>query len=100
MSCVEQTPARRFINAARLHAHQTVFDEIDAADAVPATNGVERAKKINRVELTAIHGYRGAVGETNRYFFSVVGRFFGRRRQHEKVVRWRGLWLLENSALV
>ena len=65
MRAVEQRAARRLVDAARLHADQTILDEIDDADAVLAADRVERRDELDGVEPLAVHRDRRALLETD-----------------------------------
>src|SRR3546814_21042420 len=48
--------ARRLIHAARLHAHEAVFDQIEPADAVLAAEIVEPRQQGRRAHPLAVDG--------------------------------------------
>src|SRR5256885_14541246 len=55
---VQQGPARCLVHATGLHADQAVLDDVGPADAVLASDGVERLEQLDGTERHAIHGDR------------------------------------------
>ena len=49
---VEQRAARRLVDAARLHADQAIFDDVDAADTVPAADPLSVGEQLDAPELS------------------------------------------------
>lgn len=97
---VEQRAARGFVDTARLHADEAIFDEIDAADAVTATDGVQRVDDADWREALAVDGDWGAGLEGDGdFFWRVRGRFWG-VGEHEEVGRWGLGRIFEDAALV
>ncbi len=69
--------ARRFVDPARLHADETVFHQVEAADAVAAAELVEFREQRRGRELLAVNCDRVAALEIHRDVFGRVGRVFG-----------------------
>src|SRR5690606_41585284 len=56
MGVVEHRPARRLVDAAALHADETVLDQVEAADAVGAAQLVEPRQQRGGRERHAVDG--------------------------------------------
>ncbi len=69
--------ARRLVHAARLHADETVLDQIEPADAVPASEPVEMREQHGRRHRRAIDRDRIALLEIDDDEARLVRRLFG-----------------------
>ena len=70
-------PPGRLVTAARLHADETVLDEVDAADAVLGADRVERFEQLEGFHLLAVDGDRHAAFEPDGDFAGLVGASAG-----------------------
>ena len=70
--------ARRFVNAARLHANKAVFNQIEPPDAIVAPQRVEAREQRGRRQAFAINGNRIAGFKANLNMGRRIGRVFGR----------------------
>ena len=70
--------ARRFVNAARFHADETVFDQIETADAVVVAEFVELREQRRGRKLVAVDGDGIALFETDLHGRRFVRRFHRR----------------------
>ena len=75
MRGVQDRSAGGFVNAAALHAHQTVFHDIDNADAVLAAQLVQLQYQRNRVHLFAVDRDGHALFKIDGNVFRLIGRF-------------------------
>src|SRR6185437_4305857 len=76
--CVEQSTTRRLVDAARLHADETILDQIDAANAVASADLVQSGEKGHWRHRVPIDRDRSSALEGDRHFFGDVGRGLGR----------------------
>ncbi len=83
MGRIEHGHARGFIDAAALHAHETVFDDVNPPDAVAPRDLVQLGHGFERAEPLAVHVHRHAGGKSNRDLLHFVGRLRGRNRHAE-----------------
>jgi len=84
---VEQNrSARVFINAAGLHADDTVLDDVDDADAVCAAQFIELPDNVCRLHFLAIDGNRDAFFKIHRDGRFFVRSFFRSDAEHEHVI--------------
>ena len=98
----------RFVAAAGLHADEAVFDDVDAADAVAAGDGVDGQEEVERVR----DGFRGAgfvcvdelggepLFEEEGEVFGGVGRAGGVDGQFPHVGGGCGVGVLEDAGFV
>jgi len=100
MRGIEQRAARRLVHAARLHAHHAVLDEVDPADAVPATDRVERRDDRDGSETLAVDAHWRATLEADDDFLGLIGCLRRLRGEHEHVRLRRRIRILEVAALV
>ena len=96
----EQRAARRLVHAARLHADQAVLDDVDAADAVPAADLVQRLHQRRRRELPPFTATGHARLEADRHLLRRVRRVhrIGGQLEHRRLGLERRV--LERAALV
>ena len=73
---VKDCTARSFINAAGLHAHKTVLNNIRKADAVFPTQLIQLRNHIDRAQLIAVERYRNSFFELKCNVGCLVGRLF------------------------
>ncbi len=73
MGRIEQSATRSLIYAARLHSNETILDEIDAADSMPARDLVECRENGNRIEKYAVDRNRSSLAEANGNFLRLAG---------------------------
>src|SRR5262249_41715091 len=83
MSRVEERHAGGFIDAAALHADETIFDHIDETHTVTAADLVERLDDLQRAELLAVPRDGEAGREGDRHRLDLVRRFLWRRGHAE-----------------
>ncbi len=76
MGFEEDSAARRFVNAARLHADETVLDQIEPANAIGLAQLVQLCQQGRRGHLHVVDGDRIALLEINRNLCHDVGRIF------------------------
>src|SRR5436853_1599433 len=74
----EKSSAGSFVGTAGFHPDEAIFDKIGAADAMLGGDFVEGVKKVDRVELSAVHGDWCAGFKTDLDFFGFVRGFFRR----------------------
>src|SRR5262249_23558488 len=90
---------RRLIHTARLHADETVLDEIESADAVGAAEIVEVLKKNRRGHFLAIDRDGIATFEVDRYDRWFVRRLLRIDCAGKYVVRHVLAWILKHFSL-
>src|SRR5437879_5699659 len=78
MGAVQDGATRRLVDAARLHADETVLDEVEPADAMLAAERVERGEQHRRRQLLAVYGDGIATREFYLDIFRLVRRRLGR----------------------
>ncbi len=91
--------ARRLVHAARLHADETVLDEIEPADAVCAPERVERSEQIRGRKPLAIERDRVAALEIDHDITGLIGRRLRIERARIDVVRHLLRRVLQHLAL-
>jgi hypothetical protein len=69
---VEQRAARRLVHTTRLHADHAILDEVDAADAMLAADGVELGHERERVRASRRSPTRRALLEADDDVFCDV----------------------------
>ena len=84
MCCVQDRAARGLINAAALHADQTVLDDVEDADAVLAAELVQLLDEGNGVQLLAVHSGRNALLEVDGNIGRLVRSHFRGNTQFEE----------------
>src|SRR5690606_3322541 len=99
MRCKQDRAARRFVDAARLHADEAVFDQVKPADAVVATQIVQRCQQGCRRKFLAVDRYSVATKETDGDLRWLVGRVHWRNRALMHVFRRLVPRIFENLAL-
>ena len=67
----EQRATGSFIRAARFHAHEAVFDDVHAADAVGGGDFVQFVEQRKRRELLAVH--RDGISADSKPISTVAG---------------------------
>ena len=82
--CVQDRAARSLINAAALHADQTVLDDVEDADAVLAAELVQLLDEGNGVQLLAVHSGRNALLEVDGNIGRLIRSHFRRNAQLEE----------------
>lgn len=87
MSCVEDGAAGSFVDTAGFHAHEAIFDDIHAADAVFATKFVHCLEQREGIETTAIDAGGDTAFEAD---LDVLGFIGGFERIHGKLKHVRG----------
>src|SRR5438093_674578 len=95
---VQDGAAGRLVDAARLHPHVAVLDEIHAADAVLAPQTVEALEQRHRWEDLAVDGHRIAGLEVDQHLERDVGRRFGGIRELEHLVGGRRPRVLQDPS--
>ena len=86
-----------FIHAAALHAHETIFQQVDPANAMFAAQLVEFGQKGRRRQAFAVDGHRIALFERNFQIFRFVGSLFRADRQHKHLLLRFGPGIFQNS---
>src|ERR1035438_5049510 len=81
-----QRAARRLITPARLHAHEAILHQVDAADAVPGADSVERFEQFERLHALAIDRNRLALLKGDGHLARRIGRFRRALREHPDFV--------------
>ncbi len=75
--CLHQDrSAGSLINAAGLHANDTVFYDINDADAVPAAQFVLLADDVGNLHLLAVDGGRNTFLEGHGHILALLRSFF------------------------
>ena len=67
MSCEKKCSAGSLINAAALHANETVLNDISDTYTVSSSNLVAVSEEICRGELLSVNFYRDTLLELDRY---------------------------------
>ena len=96
MGLVEDGAAGRLIHAAALHAHETVLDDIEDADAVGAADLVELENDVLGAHLFAVEGNRDALVKLEFHIGGLVGCIQGRNAHFQEA----GLLVLRLIACV
>ena len=78
VSEVQNGSARRLVNTAVLHAHQTVLNDVDNANAVLAAQLVELLDNLRNLHLLAINGNGNACFKIDGHIRRLVGCLHGR----------------------
>ena len=77
----QQRAARSFVAAARLNTHETILDQIHAADGVASADLIQLLDQRNGLHLHTVDRNRNALLETDLDLLFAVGRFLRRPRQ-------------------
>ena len=85
----EDRAARRLIHATALHADNTVFDDIDDADAILSAELVECKKNLLYRHLLSVQRNRHTFFPINAYIGLLIRSLFrcDRKKQHMIIVR-------------
>src|SRR5215213_10537032 len=92
--------ARSLVDAAALHADQTVLQQVDAADAMLAADLVERFYKLQKSESLPVDAGRPAFFEANNDVGGSVRRLLGRDSQGVGILGRLMPRVFERAALV
>ena len=103
----EACQAGRLVTAAGFEADEAVFDNVDAADAVAAGDGVGGEEEVDGVGDGLLAAFFGVDQFSRQTLFEVEGEVFGCVRGFGRVHRelphvlWRcGIWIFEDACLV
>jgi hypothetical protein len=87
-------------DSARLHADQSILDDVGPADAMAPADPVQLGKKIDRSKRPAVHRNWRAAPKTDCDFLRFRGRVLGISGQQEEIL-WRRLaGVFENTAFM
>ncbi len=99
MGEVKDGAAGGLIDAARLHAHKAVFDQVDPADAMLAAELVQRAQDVAGAEFLAVDRDAIARDEFEFHVLGLVRCRLGRDAELEHVRRRLDPWVFQDTAL-
>src|SRR4026209_2061220 len=85
MRGLQNRHARRFVNAARLHADETILDDVDTPDAVLTAELVPRLEQRHRIELLSIDRDRLAFVERDLEVLRFGARVLRRARELKNI---------------
>ena len=86
MGAVEDAAAGSLVDAAGLHAHQTVLHQVGQADAIAAADEVQLFHQLHRAQGLAVDGNGHALGEFYGDVFRFVRRLRGRNGELQEAV--------------
>ena len=96
---VEDGAAGGLVHAAGLHAHETVLDDVDAADRVLGAELVQLAHDVRGGERFAVDLHRHALFKFDHHVFRLVRGLGERLRHHGDVLRAFLPRILQDAAL-
>src|SRR5918995_800941 len=99
MGGMEDRAARRFVDTAGFHAHEPVFDEVDASDAIGAAEVVQAGEECGRRQRTAVECDGIALAEFDLSIGRPVRRIFWSNGALINIGRRLGPGIFEHLAL-
>src|SRR5215469_10317040 len=100
MCGVKDRHPRSLIHSSRLHADESVLEQVDPSDSMLAADLVQFVQKGRGGQAVPINRYRYPCLEVDLDIARLVGRALRRAGQYEYVLRWLGPRVLEYSALI